>query len=148
VAGRLPAVGPWPGHVIANTTGKETYIGELDGRVTERVTRIAEEFNRVGLVTAVSSNILGSCGISCWSTLPPGPVRHHEAPLWRTVQDPGAQELCTRSDIGGNLGRKGKRRETVHEGPQGGMVQSVGRFTRGFQTLSIAKFRKRFENGD
>jgi 2-dehydropantoate 2-reductase len=48
-----------PGHVVANIAGKPTYIGELDGSTTERVTRIAEEFNRAGLVTTVSSNIVG-----------------------------------------------------------------------------------------
>jgi 2-dehydropantoate 2-reductase len=48
-----------PGHVIANTTGKQTYIGELDGTTTERVTRIAEEFKRAGLLITVSSNIVG-----------------------------------------------------------------------------------------
>jgi 2-dehydropantoate 2-reductase len=48
-----------PGHVIANTTGKHTYIGELDGTTTERVVRIAEEFKRAGLLIAVSSNIIG-----------------------------------------------------------------------------------------
>jgi 2-dehydropantoate 2-reductase len=48
-----------PGHVIASTTGKPTYIGELDGTTTERVTRIAEEFERAGLLITVSSNIVG-----------------------------------------------------------------------------------------
>ena len=48
-----------PGHVSTNIAGKPTYIGELDGSTTERVTRIAEEFNRAGLVTTVSSNIVG-----------------------------------------------------------------------------------------
>jgi 2-dehydropantoate 2-reductase len=48
-----------PGHVIANTTGKHTYIGELDGTTTQRVIRIAEEFKRAGLLIAVSSNIIG-----------------------------------------------------------------------------------------
>jgi 2-dehydropantoate 2-reductase len=48
-----------PGHVIANTTGKQTYIGELDGTTTERVNRIAEEFKRAGLLITVSSNIVG-----------------------------------------------------------------------------------------
>ena len=48
-----------PGHVIASTAGRETYIGELDGKVTERVTRIAEEFKRAGLWMTVSSNIVG-----------------------------------------------------------------------------------------
>jgi 2-dehydropantoate 2-reductase len=45
--------------VIANTVGKETYIGELDGHATERVARVAEEFNRAGLRTTMSSNIVG-----------------------------------------------------------------------------------------
>ena len=48
-----------PGHVSTNIAGKPTYIGELDGSTTERVTRITEEFNRAGLVTTVISNIVG-----------------------------------------------------------------------------------------
>ena len=48
-----------PGHVVANTVGKTTYIGELDGTTTEKVTRIAEEFKRAGLLITMSSNIIG-----------------------------------------------------------------------------------------
>jgi 2-dehydropantoate 2-reductase len=47
-----------PGHVIAGTKGKYSYIGELDGTTTERVTAIADQFNRAGLLTNVSSDIL------------------------------------------------------------------------------------------
>ena len=49
-----------PGHVIAGLKGKETIIGELDGRVTERVQRIADTFNGAGLMTIVSDNIVGT----------------------------------------------------------------------------------------
>ncbi|MFO1316158.1 MAG: ketopantoate reductase family protein [Burkholderiales bacterium] len=49
-----------PGHVIAGVRGKETIIGELDGRVTKRVTRIADTFNRAGLAMTVSANIMGA----------------------------------------------------------------------------------------
>ncbi len=49
-----------PGHVIAGVKGKETIIGELDGRVTERVTRIADAFIRAGLAVTVSANIMGT----------------------------------------------------------------------------------------
>lgn len=49
-----------PGHVIAGTRGKETHIGELDGRRSERVARIAETFGRAGLATVASDNILGT----------------------------------------------------------------------------------------
>jgi 2-dehydropantoate 2-reductase len=49
-----------PGHVIAGTRGKHTYIGELDGSVSERARRIAETFGRAGLPTEVSANILGT----------------------------------------------------------------------------------------
>jgi len=48
-----------PGHVVAGRKGKQTYIGELDGRITERVNKIAGEFNRAGLETIISSNIIG-----------------------------------------------------------------------------------------
>lgn len=49
-----------PGHVIAGTKGKYTYIGELDGRITERAQKIAEAFTRAGLATEVSANIVGT----------------------------------------------------------------------------------------
>ena len=48
------------GHVIAGTRGKDTHIGELDGRITGRVQRIADTFNRAGLDTTVSDNIMGT----------------------------------------------------------------------------------------
>lgn len=49
-----------PGHVIAGTRHKLTMIGELDGRVCERVQRIADAFNQAGLDTLVSTNIMGA----------------------------------------------------------------------------------------
>lgn len=49
-----------PGLVIAGTRGKHTYIGELDGRVTERVKRIAETLAKAGLATTVSADIVGT----------------------------------------------------------------------------------------
>jgi 2-dehydropantoate 2-reductase len=48
-----------PGHVIAGHKGRQTYIGELDGRVTQRVNDIAGQFNQAGLKTIISSNIIG-----------------------------------------------------------------------------------------
>jgi 2-dehydropantoate 2-reductase len=49
-----------PGRIISGTAGKQTYIGELDGSVSERVEAIAAVFNGAGLATAVSDNILGT----------------------------------------------------------------------------------------
>jgi 2-dehydropantoate 2-reductase len=48
------------GHVTIGIQGKDTHIGELDGRVTERVQRIAALFNAAGLLTLVSDNIMGT----------------------------------------------------------------------------------------
>ena len=48
-----------PGHVMAGCKGKQTYVGELDGRITERVNEIAKQFNQAGLETIVSTNIVG-----------------------------------------------------------------------------------------
>jgi len=48
-----------PGHVLQSTAGRETLIGELDGRLSERVLRIAEVFQQAGLLTQVSDNIIG-----------------------------------------------------------------------------------------
>jgi len=48
------------GHIIVGTRGKETIIGELDGQVSERATRIAEAFTSAGLTTTVSRDIMGT----------------------------------------------------------------------------------------
>jgi 2-dehydropantoate 2-reductase len=45
-----------PGRIRHAGSGK-TYIGELDGKVTDRVTRYAQVFARAGIETEVSSNI-------------------------------------------------------------------------------------------
>lgn len=49
-----------PGHVLGGTRGKQTLIGELDGRISARAQAIAAEFNRAGLETTVSANIVGT----------------------------------------------------------------------------------------
>jgi 2-dehydropantoate 2-reductase len=48
-----------PGHVRIGVRGKETVIGELDGRITPRVQAVAEAFNRSGLIAEASPNIMG-----------------------------------------------------------------------------------------
>lgn len=45
-----------PGHIRHAGRGK-TYLGELDGKITERVNRIAQIFSRAGIETEVSSKI-------------------------------------------------------------------------------------------
>jgi 2-dehydropantoate 2-reductase len=47
-----------PGRIRHAGRGK-TYIGELDGKVTARVTQIAQLFSRAGIESEVSSNIQG-----------------------------------------------------------------------------------------
>jgi 2-dehydropantoate 2-reductase len=49
-----------PGRIIAGTKDKETIIGELDGRISTRARLIAAEFERAGLRTIVSDNIVGT----------------------------------------------------------------------------------------
>jgi 2-dehydropantoate 2-reductase len=49
-----------PGHVICGTRGKDTHIGELDGRMSPRILRIADAFRQAGLETIVSDNIMGT----------------------------------------------------------------------------------------
>ncbi|VWD34468.1 2-dehydropantoate 2-reductase [Burkholderia lata] len=48
------------GHIESGVVGKQTIIGELDGRLTDRVRRIAEAFSNAGLETQVSGNIVGT----------------------------------------------------------------------------------------
>jgi 2-dehydropantoate 2-reductase len=48
-----------PGEVLAGVKGKLTYIGELDGKTTERINRISRLFSQAGLETIISDNIYG-----------------------------------------------------------------------------------------
>jgi len=49
-----------PGRVMAGTRDKETLIGELDGTISVRAQAIASEFQKAGLRTIVSNNIVGT----------------------------------------------------------------------------------------
>lgn len=49
-----------PGRIRCGVEGKRTFIGELDGQVSARVSQIAEVFRGAGLATRVSENILGT----------------------------------------------------------------------------------------
>ncbi|MBY4866452.1 2-dehydropantoate 2-reductase [Burkholderia sp. Bp9017] len=49
-----------PGQIQSGVTGKLTIIGELDGRITRRAQAVADAFNRAGLTTTVSDNIVGT----------------------------------------------------------------------------------------
>lgn len=49
-----------PGRISSGVAGKHTYIGELNGTITPRVQAIADAFNRAGLATTVSDNIVGT----------------------------------------------------------------------------------------
>ena len=49
-----------PGHIISGYKGKQTYIGELDGRLTPRLQAVVDEFNKAGLLASVSANIYGT----------------------------------------------------------------------------------------
>lgn len=49
-----------PGHIVSGVAGKLTVIGELNGSASARVTAIADAFNRAGLRTEVSPDIVGT----------------------------------------------------------------------------------------
>ena len=49
-----------PGHIISGSKGKQTYIGELDGKLTPRLQAVVDEFNRAGLLATASTNIYGT----------------------------------------------------------------------------------------
>jgi 2-dehydropantoate 2-reductase len=49
-----------PGHVICGHLGKDTAIGELDGRLSPRVQAIADAMSHACLATTISDNILGT----------------------------------------------------------------------------------------
>lgn len=49
-----------PGRIVSSSNGKQTYIGELDGRLTPRLQAVVDEFNRAGLLATASRNIYGT----------------------------------------------------------------------------------------
>jgi len=49
-----------PGRIRCGVEGKQTFIGELDGQVSARISHIAEVLRGAGLDTRVSENILGT----------------------------------------------------------------------------------------
>lgn len=48
-----------PGRVQATIPGKDTFIGELDGSVTDRIRAIGAAFEEAGMHCIVSDNIMG-----------------------------------------------------------------------------------------
>ena len=48
-----------PGRVQATIPGKDTFIGELDGTITDRVKAIGAAFEEAGMHCIVSDNIMG-----------------------------------------------------------------------------------------
>lgn len=48
-----------PGEVMIGRKGKLTFMGELDGNISERVNRIGKLFDQAGLKTIISDNIYG-----------------------------------------------------------------------------------------
>lgn len=78
-----------PGRVQATIPGKDTFIGELDGRITPRVQAIGKAFEDAGMHCIVSGNIMGviwdkllvnvATGAVCGVThLPYGPMYEEE----------------------------------------------------------------------
>jgi len=49
-----------PGQVISGTRGKETVIGELDGKITPRAEAIGAAFAKAGMICTLSENIMGT----------------------------------------------------------------------------------------
>ena len=62
VAGKTYAGGVMlgPGHVLRSLRGRETLIGELDGKLSPRVVEIARTFDAAGVPTEAQGNILGT----------------------------------------------------------------------------------------
>ena len=77
------------GYVAGRVKSKWTYIGELDGKITDRIQNVCKTFNEAGLLCEVSDNIRGliwdkllinvAAGALCGIThLPYGPLYEEE----------------------------------------------------------------------
>ena len=62
LAGKTYAGGTQVGaaHVEIGIRGRETFIGELDGRITDRLQQVVDTFNSAGLLAIATDNILGT----------------------------------------------------------------------------------------
>jgi 2-dehydropantoate 2-reductase len=99
-----------PGHVIAGVQGKETIIGELDGRITPRIERIRAAFQAAGMPLVVSSNILGAMlGQASRQRRDGCAQRHHAAGLWRPLCGAGTRGDRDRRRGGSNCGGESER---------------------------------------
>ena len=49
-----------PGHIISGYKGKQTYIGELDGKLTPRLLAVVDAFNQADLSATASTDIYGT----------------------------------------------------------------------------------------
>ena len=104
-----------PGHVIAGTAGKETVIGELDGRISERAERVAATFRRAGLETVVTGTIMATIwdkllinvatgAVSAISRLPYGALYRCE-PLHRVALEAVGETIAVAVAAGVRLSR-------------------------------------------
>lgn len=62
LAGKTYAGGTQDGiaRVAIGTRGRDTFVGELDGRITDRVQHVVDTFNAAGLLAHVTDNIMGT----------------------------------------------------------------------------------------
>lgn len=63
-----------PGHVNARTKGKYTYIGEMNGKLSDRISKIAEMMTSCGLLTKVTDNIKGMIWDKLLINVATGPI--------------------------------------------------------------------------
>jgi len=60
--------------VVHHVNGERFPVGELDGRVTERVSRISEAFERAGLKSRIISDVRSEIWLKAWGTLSFNPI--------------------------------------------------------------------------
>jgi 2-dehydropantoate 2-reductase len=81
--------------VVKHIEGERFPLGELDGRVTERVTRVAESFTRAGLKAPVLEDIRAEIWLKLWGNLTFNPISSlAHATLVDICQYPLARELA------------------------------------------------------
>jgi 2-dehydropantoate 2-reductase len=99
-----------PGHVIAGVRGKETIIGELDGRMTPRIERIRAAFQAAGIPLVVSSNIPSAMlGQASRQRRDGCAQRHHASALWRPPCGARIRGDSDRRRGGSNCGGESER---------------------------------------
>ena len=127
-----------PGRVRSGVVGKETIIGELDGRMTSRAKAIAAAFNRAGLIAALSDNILGAMWDKLFINVAGGGLTAITGLTYGGLYSlPELERLRARGDLRGDRGRASRGDQDLDHRSEARLDDGFGRSAAQFKTSML-----------